>query len=136
MNFTEYKFETKLIENRISELSKNLAVNRGITDLLAFGLSLVVDRLRTDKMRYRDYGPYWWALKDVLNRNGYEIGNQSDPMIKEAYKGDSNLETVVMANEFRDVYLASNLVYTNKFMLDGETGEFWILFDSDMENVK
>ena len=39
-----------------------------------------------------------------------------------------------MADEFRTMYLKSNIVYANQFMLDAGSGEFWTLYDSDMEN--
>lgn len=40
---------------------------------------------------------------------------------------------LIMADEFRTMYLKSNIVYANQFMLDAGSGEFWTLYDSDME---
>lgn len=134
MAFTEYFFDKELIKKRVEERASNLRTNLGITSLLEFGLGVIADRLKKDKARYRDYGPYWWALKDIMNRSGHDLGSQSDPMVAQVYRGDSDVETLIMADEFRELNLASSIVYNNSFMLDGESGEFWKLYDSDMES--
>ena len=134
MAFTEYKFDPEKIKAQVESRTQSLRTNKGFSDLLGFGLGVISERLAKDRRRYMDYGPYWFALKDILNANGYNFGDQSDPIVKAAYHGDSDVETLVMADEFRTEYLATNIVYTNRFMLDGKTGEFWVLFDSDMES--
>ena len=68
-----------------------------------------------------------------MNRNGYSLGDQSDPLIAKAYRGETDVETLIAADEFRTEYLRTQMIYTNKFMLDGESGEFWTLYDADME---
>lgn len=134
MAFTEYKFDPELIKEQVESRKQSLRENTGFSDLIGFGLKVINDRLSNDCKRYRDYGPYWPALKEILNANGYNFGDQSDPIVKAVYHGDSDVETLVMADEFRTEYLATTIVYTNRFMLDGKTGEFWVLFDSDMED--
>lgn len=134
MVFTEYLFDTEKIKALIEIRKQILRENNGFSDLLGFGLKVINDRLNKDRKRYLDYGPYWWALKDLLNANGYSFGDQSDPLVKAVYHGDSDVETLVMADEFRTEYLTTTILYTNRFMLDGTTGEFWVLFDFDMED--
>lgn len=134
MAFTEYLFDPEKIKAQVESRTQSLRANKGFSDLLGFGLKVINDRLSNDRKRYRDYGPYWPALKEILNANGYNFGDQSDPIVKAVYHGDSDVETLVMADEFRTEYLATTIVYTNRFMLDGKTGEFWVLFDSDMED--
>ncbi|PSJ15928.1 hypothetical protein [Nitrosomonas supralitoralis] len=134
MNFTEYLFDKDVISDIIHERKKGLVANRGFSNLLSFGLSVIAERLAKDRLRYRDYGPYWWSLKDVMNANGYQLGDQSDPLVKSTYRGISDVETLIMADEFRSEYLKSEIIHSNKFMLDSESGEFWTLFDSDMED--
>ena len=133
MAFTEYKFDKEMLKALVAERSANLRANRGFSNLLAFGLGVVAERLSKDARRYRDYGPYWPALKEVMNANGYNLGSQSDPLISRAYRGETDEETLIMADEFRAMYLKSNIVYANQFMLDAGSGEFWALYDSDME---
>lgn len=133
MAFTEYKFDKEMLKALVAERSANLRANRGFSNLLAFGLGVVAERLSKDARRYRDYGPYWPALKEVMNANGYNLGSQSDLLISRAYRGETDEETLIMADEFRTMYLKSNIVYANQFMLDAGSGEFWTLYDSDME---
>ena len=89
--------------------------------------------MQKDPRRYRDYGPYWWALKDALKTGGYELGDQSDPLIQRAYQGETAEETLIMADEFRTAYLKANMIYTNQFLLDAASPDFWVLYDADME---
>lgn len=133
MAFTEYKFDKEMLKALVAERSANLRANRGFSNLLAFGLGVVAERLSKDARRYRDYGPYWPALKELMNANGYNLGSQSDPLVSRAYRGETDEETLIMADEFRTMYLKSNIVYANQFMLDAGSGEFWTLYDSDME---
>ncbi len=133
MAFTEYKFDKEMLKALVAERSANLRANRGFSNLLAFGLGVVAERLSKDRRRYRDYGPYWPALKEVMNANGHNLGSQSDPLVSRTYRGETDEETLIMADEFRTAYLKSNIVYANQFMLDAGSGEFWTLYDSDME---
>ncbi len=134
MAFTEHKFDPEKIKAQVESRTQSLRANKGFSDLLGFGLKIISERLAKDRRRYIDYGPYWPALKDILNANGYNFGDQSDSIVSKVYRGESDVETLVMADEFRTEYLATTIVYTNRFMLDGKTGEFWVLFDSDMED--
>lgn len=133
MAYTEYKFDKDAIKALVAERAAGLRANRGFSNLLGFGLGVVAERLQKDPRRYRDYGPYWWALKDALKTGGYELGDQGDPLIQRAYQGETAEETLIMADEFRTAYLASNIIYTNQFMLDADNPDFYILFDKDME---
>lgn len=133
MAYTEYKFDKDAIKALAAERAAGLRANRGFSNLLGFGLGVVAERLQKDPRRYRDYGPYWWALKDAMNAGGYTLGDQSDPLIKRFYQGDTPEETLIAADEFRTAYLASNIVYTNQFLLDAGSPDFYTLYDADME---
>ncbi|CAK0752976.1 conserved hypothetical protein [Gammaproteobacteria bacterium] len=133
MSLTEYRYDPDQIATLAQEKAANLRSNRGLSDLLGFGLGVVKNRLLNDPRRYRDYGPFWWALKSLLRDKGTDYGQQSEPMVEEVYRGRTPVETLVMAEEFRDAYLQEYALYTNQFMLDGDTGEYWTLFDQDME---
>lgn len=133
MAYTEYKFDKDAIKALVAERAAGLRANRGFSNLLGFGLGVVAERLQKDPRRYRDYGPYWWALKDALKTGGYELGDQSDPLIQRAYQGETAEETLIMADEFRTAYLKANMIYTNQFLLDAASPDFWVLYDADME---
>ena len=133
MAYNEYKFDKEIIKTLVEERAAALRANRGFSNLLAFGLGVVAERLGKDPRRYRDYGPYWWALKDALKAGGYQLGDQTDPLVKRAYRGESDVETLIMADEFRSADPTSNMIYTNQFLLDASSPDFWVLHDADME---
>ena len=135
MAYTEYQFDPNIIAALVTERAAALRANRGFSNLLGFGLGVVATRLGQDRRRYRDYGPWWPALKQVMNRNGYNLGSQSDPLIAQAYCFAEDVQTLIAADEFRTAYLKANVIYTNEFMLDADSPERWVLFDGDMEGA-
>ena len=52
MAYTEYKFAPEVITALVAEKKENLRINRGFSNLLAFGLGVVADRLNKDRRRY------------------------------------------------------------------------------------
>jgi hypothetical protein len=133
MAYTEYLFDKDATAALTAQRAAGLRANRGLSNLLGFGLSVVAGRLRQDRRRYRDYGPYWWALKDAMNRNGYSMGEQADQAIAQAYRFDDDAQTMIAADEFRTAYLKTNIIYTNEFMLDADNPDLYVLYDADME---
>lgn len=132
--FTEFKFNSEAIKELAAEKAANLKANKGYSDLAGFALSIISKRLARDPMRYRDYGPYWWAIKDALRDAGASIGSNDDVAVRVAYSGDSLLDTIIMADQFRELYLATWAVGTNQFSLSSESGDIYTLEDSDMES--
>jgi len=134
MAYTEYLFDKDAIAALTAQRAAGLRANRGLSNLLGFGLGVVAMRLSKDRRRYRDYGPWWWALKDAMNRNGYSLGGKTDPAVAKAYRFDDDAQTMIAADEFRTAYLQTNLVYTNEFLLDADSPDLYVLYDDDMEN--
>ena len=132
MNYTEYKYPQDEIDAAITEKKANLNAIMGFSKFADYALKAIADYLNKKPTRYRDYGVYWWALKDLLNSNGYLFGNETDAIIKSVYIGKNNEETIIMADIFRAENLAENMVGTNRFMVNDD-GEFYTLFDDDME---
>lgn len=134
MAFTEYRFDSKAIDTLVSEKSEALAFRTGNFDFAKHALGVFERRLAKDPIRYRDYGPYWPALKAALNGAGLNYGANDDPLIRDSYCGETIEQTLVMADEFRSFYLETYFLGTNQFVLDAESDEVWTLFDPDMEN--
>jgi hypothetical protein len=134
MAFTEHLFDEDEIKALARQRAAALKENRGFSDFPGFALGVIERRLAKDPLRYRDYGPYWWSLKALLIDGGRELGERDDPMVRAAYQGGTPAETIVMADEFRTRYLATQAVGTNQFILDGETGATYTLEDEDMES--
>ena len=132
-SFTELKFDPARIDALVAEKQAAIKANRGFSDLLGFGLGVVSRRLAKDPSRYLDYGPWWHSLKSVLNANGYNYGEDSDSVVAAEYRGRSDVETLVLADQFRTEWLQSAQVGTVNFRLS-EEGDDYILFDADMES--
>jgi hypothetical protein len=133
MALTEHLFNKEEIEALVQQKASALKENRGFSDFPGFALGVIERRLARDPLRYRDYGPYWWAVKALLIDSDRALGERDDPLVRETYQGDSPAETIVMADEFRTLYLATQAVGTNQFILDGDSGAIYTLEDSDME---
>jgi hypothetical protein len=132
MPYELLKFERADVDARIAELRAGLKENRGVSDLLGYALGVVSRRLAKDRTRYRDYGPYWWALKEALRAAGYPMGQESDALIASEYAGPTPLHTVAMADDFRSQNLAERVVGTKVFTLS-QDGPDYVLHDGDME---
>ena len=134
MNFTEYKFDPDWVSAEVAQKQANIKANLGEdADLLKNGLKVIAGRLEKDPMRYRDYGPYWWSVKALLRVSDVSFGSNDDVLMRDAYHGRVPVETLVMAEAFRDEYLKTNLKYTNQFILDSASGEIVEIIDGDME---
>lgn len=130
-SFTELKFDPALIDGLVAGKKAGLAVNKPGVDLLEFGLGVVSRRLAKDPLRYLDYGPWWWSLKIALVARDYHYGDGSDSVVAAEYCGRNDLETMVLADQFRTEWLQSAQVGTNNFRLS-EDGPDYILYDEDM----
>jgi hypothetical protein len=130
--FTGMKFDQAAIAALVDTKRTALKANKGVSDLLAYGLGVVARRLAKSPQRYRDYGPYWWALKAAANANGYSFGDDSDSVVAAQYCGKNDLETMVMADQFRTEWLEVSQVGTVNFPLSAE-GDDYLLYDADME---
>ena len=62
--------------------------------------------MRESSKGYIRFGLYWWALKDVLMRNDdlLDIGNETNKVVGGIYKGDTDIDTLILAFIFRDWY--------------------------------
>lgn len=132
MPYELLKFERADVDARIAALRAGLKANKGLSDLQSYALGVVHRRLQIDRRRYRDYGPYWWALKEALRVAGYPMGQESDALILAEYAGPTPLHSVVMADDFRSQNLATQVVGTKVFTLSLD-GPDYVLHDGDME---
>lgn len=135
MKYSELKIDSGALAERIAKIKASIAQRTGSADnALPVAVASVMKRFGLHgKQRYTDYGPYWWALKAALRRNGHDFGVADDQAVAAEYCGANDFETVIMADMFRDVNLATNLVGTKAFVLDGHSGEAYFLSDADMD---
>lgn len=131
MLYTESKYAADKVAGMVAEKAASLKANRGLSDLLGYGIGVVSRRLAANPLRYRDYGPYWWGVKRLLNDAEHAVGDEFDPVVASEYSGSNGAETLVMAEMFRDENIATRPIGSNVFTI--AEGVDYILFDKDME---
>jgi len=133
MNYTNYRYRNEEIEALLKIKRANVLKHTGRKDWGEFMAQVIAWRLSCDPLRYKDYGPYWWAIKPILRQYGYAVGEHEDnAAIGQTYCGEHDEATLLMADLFREDYLQSQFIGSNTFMLDDD-GELWELYDEEME---
>lgn len=135
MSYTEFFFDKNYIIELAKQRAANLLENKGVSDFLGFALGVIVKRLEKDPMRYRDYGVYWPKVKEILRKNGYDYGGPIYPFLADVYTADSDLHTIVMADEFRSWYLRQFAIGTCKFVLDANNPIAVEMTDEYMDGI-
>lgn len=93
-------------------------------------------RIKADRLNYLEFGPYWWAVKRVLNANGYQLGVSDDAYMAGLYGAwDETPEITLIcawlaADEIRGSYFKGSRDITINH--DVENGVY-SLFDADIE---
>jgi hypothetical protein len=124
------RIDPAFLTERTGQMVSNLRSNRGLSDLSGYACGVVSRRLALAPRRYLDYGPYWWSVKRVLNADGRQMGDYTDPSVESAYRGATDAETMVAAELFRDEYLRTRPLGSADHELT--QGETYTLFDPDM----
>lgn len=138
---TNYIFNPDFIEG-VYKGYKDALTKQGKT-LLQVSPPIIAARLRKNPKVYLEYGVYWWALKQLLNEQGFNFGSETDSILAARYcvfdaKGDMDKErTIVAADEFATEYRATFFVGHCQFDLSGDGDEDYrySLFDEDMESL-
>lgn len=134
MAYSEYLFKEGYAAERLAEVKASLKKNQGTDDLTDYAIRIFRNLLREDPKRYRNFGPYWWALKKILIARGVAAGPTIDEDVAAVYRGANDEETIVLADDFRNrIYLENFFVYSNRFILDADSGEEYVLYDPDYE---
>lgn len=127
----EYLFDKDQIQQKVAELSATLDGGENIDAFVAQAAGVIYNRLKDNIQHYRQYGVYWWALKDVLRRQDYNMGDETNADIERQYKGDNDAQTLVMADTFYLKESATHSIDNMDWTIDKEKD--YRLFDEDME---
>jgi len=135
--YTEYKIKPEAVEAKLIEIEASVKERFGDSDILPVMLDSIMKRFAAKGIkRYTDYGPYWWALKDVLKKHGHELGDSTDEDLAYWYRGDSDVETIVMADMFRDYCLETYPIGKRDFLLDvNKPSDINNILDDDIEEM-
>lgn len=127
----------------IDELTKYLDDARGdltdkqFTDRYLTG---VIKSIKADPKLYRSYGPYWWALKQLIlthKDNDGSLGHEYDTAMSNAFRYDNEAITICAAFHYQQMTLDSGYMYSNKHQATTSNSEVidLVIEDSDIERV-
>lgn len=133
MKLINYIFDDEPIKDKVQQSKDNLLKNKGETDLEGYAVGVISRRLKSNFMRYRDYGMYWPALKEVMRKHGYDYGEPYLPELAAVYCGADDLQTVVMSDEFRNYYLENFIIGSHEYTLDPDSFDMVSIIDTDIE---
>ena len=131
--YTEFIYDSDYVKAQKEQYITNLEANQGTRDIVSYAAKVLADWLEPRPQRYRDFGPYWWAFKKILIARGLAKGDVMDEDVAAVYRGSGDEETVVLCQIFMDEYRARYLIGTNRFTLDPESIEDYVLYDPDYE---
>ena len=132
MNFVNFKVPASDIAGRLADLRASFAASGKTGPFESYAVRVIGERMRRHPDYYVEFGPYWWAVKAVLNAAGNDMGDAGDPIVIAEYRGASDIETLVAAEAFKDYYRATFIVGTAAFDL-ADDGNQYELADADMQ---
>jgi len=92
--------------------------------------------LQKNPLYYRNFGIWWWHVKDELKRNGfdrdqlYHLGDFDDPSVRHYYEGMSTLD---LDNEAYEYQYDHTFAEYNSNMTITPDGEQYLIQDQDAE---
>lgn len=124
--------DSQKVADKTTEMKASLAQIQPGADFVEYAAGVIYDRLKNNIGHYRQYGPYWWALKDVLRRQDYNVGDETDSEIVSRFKGRDDAQTLVAADMFYEdtsrLYSSNNMDWPIEYNKPD-----YRLFDEDME---
>lgn len=127
-----YIIDPQFLADETAQKISNLSKNKPGADFVEFASGIIYDRLKKDILHYRAYGVYWWALKNTLRSQGYNVGDETDEIMLEVYNGRDDAKNIVAADTFFQDQASIVIKGNTRWMLDRQGNEY-VLYDSDME---
>ena len=119
-------YDEEQLADELSELNTDLATM----------LASVHSRVKSMPLAYLEFGMHWWALKAIMNANGYNYGNESFPLLEKQYTLSSPVLTVFAAYKFAEESRNNNFYGNRDYRLDDDGDNIYTLFDADMDLPK
>ncbi len=136
---TAYLYTLSAIERQklVADKTASFVATTGknADDFLAFAVQVILKRLEKNAKSYVQYGVYWSSLKEVLMKYSDKFKSPAQQSVIDIYRGDDDLQTVILADDFRTMYMATQLQGTNRFMITTD-GDMLSVFDEEMEFFK
>jgi hypothetical protein len=132
MKFSAFKITPEVIQASLGSMRATYAKQGRAQSFEAHAVQVIGSRVTKRPQQYLEFGPYWWAVKEVLRGADFNVGDRGDPLVAAEYRGASAIETLVAGEAFKDFYRQNYAAGSNRFDLTGE-GEEYELQDPDMD---
>lgn len=129
---TKLKLDADLIRGAVATMRAGFAASGAAGTFEANAVRVIAARLKRKPMQYLEFGPYWWAVKAALVAADVDLGQRGDPLMASEYRGDTDVDTLVAGELFKDLYRRTYFAGNARFSLDDESDD-WVLRDADME---
>ena len=83
-----HKYDREDLDAEYQQKSANVQATRGERNFEAFAAKVLYERVTDHPIRHLEFGVYWYAVKQVLRENGYNLGDATDKAMVEQYKID------------------------------------------------
>lgn len=100
----------------------------------------IIKILAENPLRYRDYGAYWWPVKDILNKQGYGdfVGAEQEEVTASHWRIENDVATLCAAWFYQNAMVeggkSMNSIHTYTIDVDGDFEEFeYSIEDPNME---
>lgn len=130
--FTRYLIDDDATAEELARKKTALRENRGMSDFDGFAAGVLARRMQNHPEQYVEFGPYWWALKEILRQRGHDFGTDAAPALAATYKGETDGATFIKAEMFKELYRQTWAAGTRVFDLT-EDGQAYTLVDQDMD---
>lgn len=137
------KVLNKTTDAAISELRSQALKGQTEDRYLSKMVANIITMIKRKPSRYRQYGPYWWAVKDILNRvsGKAEFGDTIDAEWLERMSHGNDVDTLLAAWAYGEVATDKGHGFANEHLMmfqdsDGEeTNDYYVLADDEVELI-
>lgn len=120
-----------IVEIDKKEVKDIVDIINGKPEGIQVPVGVILWRLERNPASYVEYGAWWWAVKRVLAENGTNFGNNDDDRLRSEYIGLDDIQTLVLADYYRQAYMRHYFAGNRQFILSD--GSEYTLYDPDME---
>lgn len=93
--------------------------------------------IKDDPLKYRSYGPYWWAIKAILEDHDIEFGDDDEPVTREHFNYESEVDLLCAAWAYQQYTIDAGGLYNNIHSFTGDDDEpfDYSIEDTDIESM-
>ena len=80
--FTNFKIDPSELSAMVATMRASFANSGKPGTFEDNAVRVIANRMREHPAQYLEFGPYWWAVKEVLRGADPRIGDRGDPVVQ------------------------------------------------------